>query len=422
MAIGTDKELFKNAKKRIKPAKNGKGGRPRVNEDLVIRLLKSKTSAGFPRYNMTQIAKSAKCSAKTVTRIKKRAIESGLLVSDDRLESALSITEADFEQECIRAKGFSFIEWMKPDVKRWKYIFNFCEKVWINVWDRPNLVDVRDYDNPLGDQLCIKFIQAFGDDKKRIRGRKKTIRYIFRFLGRGDLCDMHLRMKKSSDPVPVRRVPEISMVDFPMKLQKVVDMMTVFFPDAFDIIYGKICMQVRTGNAKAEREYWGLKKGSDSGKSYIIMSDMEHFRIHYFCKLSEDWDIQWLPYEIRKRFWAKYNKLNHGDYWMKGISVEKFREKFRQITTKIFGRNLTLHDLRKVSITWFYVLGIRLEIATVLNVGWADLNTPRDHYLEIGRVLKSSFRQEYADNIPDWFKEGLQEFMTEEAYDKIRAD
>lgn len=418
MAIGTDKELMKQAKKRIKNG-NPKGGRPSVNKDLVIRLLKSKTSDGVPRYSMKQIAKTCKCSSRTVSNIKKEAIKNGIITKDDVKESALKTTEADFEAECQRATGYSFKEWMKSNLKKWKAQFSFCEKIWSDIWDRPSLVDVRDSDHPLGDQMCLKFLQVFGEDKKRLRNRKKKIRYLFRFLNRMDLCDRHLRMKKSREPISVRRIPEISMIDFPEKIQKVVDMMEVFYPDAFWIIYGKIAQQVRTGDLPDERELWGLKKGSDSGESYIVMSDIDHYRIHYKAKSTEHWDISWLPYELRKRFWERYVKLNHGDQFLKGINVSGFRAKFKQITTKIFGRNLTLHDLRKVSITWLYVLGVPLEIATVLNVGWKDLNTPRDHYLEIGRVLKSSHKKEYVKNIPDWFKEGLDEYMSEEAYDKI---
>jgi hypothetical protein len=419
MAVGTDSELMKKEAKKIKTT-NGKGGRPKANEDLIIRLLKATTSDGVPRYTFKQISKSAKCTTRTVKNVKKRALADGRLKEEDRIESALNMAEADFDEECIRAKGYSFLDWLDSNLKNHKPVFSFCEQVWNTVWERPSLVDVMDHEHHLGDKLCMEFLKVFGEDKKRLRNRKKTIRYIFRFLGRGDLCDNHLRMTKAREPVQVRRVPEISMIDFPEKFEKVVQMMEVFYPKmARLILYGKIAQQVRTGDLPDEREFWGLKKGSDSGESYIIMSDLEHFRIHYMCKSTEHWNVQWLPYELRKMFWERYNQLDYGDQFLKGINVNTFRKRFGQITKKIFGRNLILHDLRKVSITWFFVLGIRLEIATVLNVGWKDLNTPRDHYLEIGRVLKSSYRQEYADKIPDWFKDGLDEFMSEEAFSRI---
>jgi hypothetical protein len=418
MAIGTDKEIFAKVKKRVKSGSRN-GGRPKVSRDLVIRLLKSKGSDGSPRYNLTQIAKSAECSQKTVSRIRDEAIEQGLLDAGDFEESPLSMTEADFDAECIRAKGYSFYEWLGTNLKKPKYVFNFCEKIWVNLWDRPSLVDVRDMDHPLGDQLCIQFLKAFQEDEKRIRTRKKHIRYIFRFLNRNDLCDIHLRMRKPRDTVAVRRIPEISMTDFPLKLEKVVDMMSVFYPDAFLVIYGKIAQQVRTGKVGSGRELWGLTKGSDSSDSFIVMSDIDNYRIHYKAKGNEHWDIQWLPYEVRKRFWERYNKLEFGDHFLKGISASGFVKKFGQISKKIFGRKLTMHDLRKVSITWLYVLGVPFEIATSMNVGWRDLNTPKMHYLDIGKVLRKGVKQEYADNIPDWFKEGLDEFMSDEAYDKI---
>ena len=81
------------------------------------------------------------------------------------------------------------------------------------------------------------------------------------------------------------------------------------------------------------------------------------------------------------------------------------------ITERIVGRRLNLHHLRKVSLTWFYVCGLRLEIATRLNVGWKDLSTADRHYMDIGAMVKQSFRDEYVKNIPAWFKDGLEDYI-----------
>lgn len=414
MAIGSDRELFGKIKKRIKPNKNSKGGRPKVNRDLVIRLLKSTTPEGSPRYKLSQIARQAGCSRKTVQRIRDEALEEGLIETSDRSKPALGTVEAEFDAECTRATGYSFLEWVQNSTpKAGKYIFNFCEKVWRNIWDSCSLVDVTERNNPLGDQICIKFLQVFMEDKKRIRNRKKHIRYLFRYLNREDLCNKHLRMTDSRDPRPIRRVPEISMVDFPLKLKECWKYMEEKFPGLGEfIVQFKIATQMRTGEPKDERELWGIKKGPEH-KSYLIMSNPNEYRLHVYAKRGEEWDITWLPKKLRVQLWDLYNQMLNGELLMKDMEVNKYRREWRKITTKVFGRNLTLHDMRKASITWFYVMGIPLEIATVLNVGWKDLNTPRDHYLEIRKLLKLSTLEKYRENIPEWFKEGLQEYIRE---------
>ena len=71
---------------------------------------------------------------------------------------------------------------------------------------------------------------------------------------------------------------------------------------------------------------------------------------------------------------------------------------------------LVPHDLRKISITWLFVMGVPLELAVMINVGWKDLNTPKDHYLHMRGLLKKSERKAYRDNIPEWYKDGLEEY------------
>ena len=81
------------------------------------------------------------------------------------------------------------------------------------------------------------------------------------------------------------------------------------------------------------------------------------------------------------------------------------------MTERIIGRRLTLHDLRKISLTWFYVCGLALEVTTRLNVGWKDLSTADRHYMDIGAMLRHSVREEYVRNIPAWFKDGLEDYI-----------
>ena len=78
---------------------------------------------------------------------------------------------------------------------------------------------------------------------------------------------------------------------------------------------------------------------------------------------------------------------------------------------KHVGKALKLHDIRKVALTWLWIMGISLEVATTLNVGWKDLNTARKHYLHLRGLLKNSSRETYRANIPSWFREGLEEYL-----------
>lgn len=173
---------------------------------------------------------------------------------------------------------------------------------------------------------------------------------------------------------------------------------------------------MRTGDLKAERELWGIRKGTE-GKSYLLMSSPDEYRFHLFCKKSEEWDIVWLPRKIRVELWEIYNKVEIGEQLLSKVNLKEYRKQWRHITTKVFGRNLTLHDMRKASITWLYVMGVPLEIATILNVGWKDLSTARDHYLDVRKLLRKSTKEAYQNNIPDWYKEGLGEFTGDETFD-----
>jgi hypothetical protein len=434
---GTNKEILRRARKRVKPPKNGKGGRPRVNRELVLRLLKSTDSKGVPRYSYAQIARDCGCSKKTVTRIRDEALLSGDLKAETREDTAIGTVEADFEAECVRAMGYSFYEWIiDATPTAGKTNFNFIRECWETIWERCSLVDVRDSDHPLGDQVCQAWLRVFGTDKDRIRYRKKQVRYIFRFLGREDLCNRHLRMNDAQDPRNIRRVPEINSTDFPQKILTCFAHMEREFPtikgrlgiNGEIIVKGriggelicwlKVASQIRTGDNRAERELWGIKTGTQ-GKSYLYMTSANEFQFHVFAKLGKHWDIVWLPKEVREKLYEVYKTTPTGSQLMKGIGLDRFRKEWKIITTQIIGRPLTLHDLRKVSLTWLYSLGVPLEIATQMNVGWDDMNTATRHYVNIRKVLRKSVKANYSRNIPVWFKEGLEDFVSEDAVDRL---
>lgn len=401
LRYGTDKELLGPDLPLRTPTK----GRPRVNRNLAKRLIEAK-------YRTSQIARALKCDEKTVRRIRKELLENGELIIEKE-NGNLDIVELDFDEECIRATGMSFHAWLKTKTVRANYIFNWCRKVWQNIWDRPSLVLAKDSNFKLGDTLCIKFLEYFGDDKKRIRGRKKHIRNLFRFMGRTDLNDRHLTTRKDKDPISVKRVPEISMLGFPSKLQKCIDWMNDNHGENIDLALRlKLSTLMRTGEPKDERGLLGLKKGSDS-KSYLIMNDADNYRCSVLEKKNEDWDINWIPREVREQLYEKYVDTESGEFIFDSKEIKGLISVWKEITKKVIGVELDLHDLRKVSITWLWVMKIPLEIAVDINVGWRDMNTAKNHYLHARKLLKNDERAKYREQIPDWFKDGLEQFKEE---------
>lgn len=401
MSDKTDKEIFgEDVEVRI----HGKG-RPKVNEDLVRRLLDGK------KYTPAQIAKRLKCHPETIRRIRRRLEKEGILEAPER-NGTKGLIEADFDAECESAMGISFLGWLTGKRKRPRGVFNFCRKTWDRVWGKPSLVRVTDRDDPLGRQLCVKWLETF-NDKTRRRSRKKMIRPLFMFLGRRDLCDQFLTMTQSRDPRPVRKVAEVNSPLFPAKIELAIQAMEQLNP-----VYGLTCRfkkttQCRTGNRKEERGLIGIRVGSQS-KSYITMDDADHFQIQIYEKMGEEWGVSWLPKRVREELWEHYQTLKAGDYVFP-VPVRRFRKDFGDMTEKYCGVRLIPHDLRKVSLTWLYVCGVRLEVATRVNVGWKDLSTADRHYVNLGAMLRTSIQKEYAVNIPEWFKDGLEDYIRGDA-------
>ena len=211
LSIGTDSEIFGDDEPDRIQVNGSAGGRPQINRNLARRLFE----AGF---KPSQVSKSLKCHVVTARKIRRELEESGELTSELRKEG-LNLVQADFDEECRMSIGISFAEWLKTKMKRHRRTFNFCQRVWEKVWDKPSLVLTKDPNNKIGDQLCMKFLDTFGEDVRRIRGRKKLIRNLFRFLGRHDLCDRYLTMTQSRDPRHIKRIPVIEMKDFPTNVE-----------------------------------------------------------------------------------------------------------------------------------------------------------------------------------------------------------
>lgn len=395
MATGTDGQIL--SRKEILTVKTK--GRPQVNRELGKRLL-------LAGYSTEQIATALKCSHKTIYRLRDELIARGELRGSEIEEAGTPLVETDFDEECKRATGTSFKEHLQSKRKDYKRVFAFCAKVWDQVWDKPSLVVVKDSQSTLADQLVQKFNATFLEDNLRIRDRKKLIRYIFFFLNRADICQKSLTMSNARDPRRVRRLPPLEMPDFPLKFNDCIEELTEFERLVVEV---KLVSQMRTGKPKEERGLTGLRK--NAGKSWLLMTDTDNYRCHVVEKMREEWDITHIPKQLRDKLFAHYQTIADGDFIFDYNAVQKVLKKWRKVTLRNIGMSLTLHDIRKVSVTWFFACGLPLEIATDLNVGWKDLNTPKDHYLQMRNILKKSKRAEYAANIPDWFKEGLNEYL-----------
>lgn len=396
---GTDSEIF-GEDQPLRITNGPEGGRPRINRDLARRLFQ----AGF---TPSQVAKKLNCHVVTARNIRRELEEAGELKTELR-EEGLNLIQADFDEECKMAIGISFADWLKTKTVAHRRIFNFCQRCWTNIWKKPSLVLTKDTDNKLGDQLCMAWLDAFGEDLKRIRGRKKLIRYLFRFLGRHDLCDRYLTMTQSRDPRPIRRIPQIEMIDFPETIEAFLDGLEEIDPEMKVATMLKLTTQMRTGNKNKQRALMGITVGK--GKSYLIMNSPDEFRFRVLEKMREEWDITWLPRELREDLWELYQRRDPGEHLF-SFTVRRYRRAMKKMSKEHLGLKMTPHDMRKISITWLYVMGVPLELAVMINVGWKDLNTPKDHYLHMRNLLKKSDRKAYRENIPEWFKEGLDEYI-----------
>ena len=403
MSKGTDSEIFGDDDS-IRVQKNGsKGGRPEINRDLARRLFQ----AGF---SPKKVARQLRCHINTARTIRRELEEGGLLDSGDR-EEGLNIVQADFDAECEIAVGITFSGWLKARTKAHRRIFAFCQRTWV-MWEKPSLVYAKDEDNKLGDQLCMKFLDKFAEDDKRIRNRKKMIRNLFRFLGRRDLCDRYLSMTQSRDPRNVKRIPQIGLLDFPQRFQGMLDELNTLNPQVGLAVEFKLCSMMRTGVRSDERGLMGIRVGAGS-QSYILMNGPDDVRIHVLEKMREEWDITWLPRRVRERLWSLYQQREIGDPLF-SFDVRVLRTMVKELAFKHMGiADFIPHDIRKVSITWLFVMGVPLELAIMINVGWKDMSTVQRHYIHMRNILKKSDRLAYRDKIPEWFKDGLTEYTEE---------
>lgn len=404
MAIGTDKELFGQSEEE----KQNGTGRPQKDRALLMQLIREGYST---RYIKRVFKPLGGVSNSTIYRAKKELEEAGELKEQKRIEE-LERVGVDFEVEIKAAcNGLSFYDWLHQRCKRQgaRRIFNFCKRTWESIWNRPSVYLMKDSNDPTGAQCCDAFLKFYGEDEKRIRSRKKQIRFLFRFLGRQDLNDLYLTMSVSRDPIAKREIPAITNMDFPIKLNKMIEAVSANLGEEYGTaLRFKLVTMMRTGNRKAEREFLGLKK--DTGKSWLSFENEDRFKGKVLAKRNEEWGIDWIPSEVRKGLYAIYQQRAEGEPIF-DLNRSKLSREVKKACKALGLPALKLHDLRKVTITWFWAFGIDLSIATELNVGWKDLNTAKEHYLTIGDLIRRTDRQVYRDNIPEWFKDGLEEYL-----------
>ena len=129
-----------------------------INRAKVRRMLLSK------RFTYKQIAHEVGCTTRHLRRIRDELTDAGEL-TDKQAEKGMGIVAADFDEECIRSTGESYLTFVQNKRKRWKPVFAFVQKVWKHVWDEPSIYMMLDRSNPSGGQLCQKFIDTFGSNK-----------------------------------------------------------------------------------------------------------------------------------------------------------------------------------------------------------------------------------------------------------------
>jgi len=386
-------------------------GRSRINEDLVKRLLQEK------RYTYEQIAKhpQVKCTSRHVRRIRDKLIERGEL-SEEEAEKGPGIIAANFDDECIRATEMSYAQYLKNKRKAWEYPFNFARRTWEKIWNKPSLVRVADRKDRLGDVLCQEFLRVMCADLDKSRDRKKLIRPMLTFLGRDDLNNRHLTMRKGRDKILVRRIPQIETLEFPILFDKALDA----FCEKYGVVkYNKLrlklCSGMRTGDIKDERGWCGVRKVKTDTKfkSYMLFSGPDDFQIHVLEKMNEEWDIKWLPEEVRHGVYEIYEDLEPGAAFVTDAPrPERLRAQWYEVSEPILGWKCELHDFRKIFSTWAIICKVPMESFSDFNVGWLDMNTLREHYNH-ARGKTKTWRKQYRENISDWFKEGLEEWTEE---------
>jgi integrase len=422
MGMGTDKVLLE-----VEQPK--KVGRPKFDRDLIARYIAQNKTTFW-------IRKATGASARTIRMIKqelknKEIAQTDAIIHDTdlaiaKVEKQMEMRQMpkeslEFNEACKVASGTNrgFYEWLTENTKAAKRIFSNTKDVWIKLGS-PSILALKDKTMPDGDNFGHAFLDLFlnfSDPEKmrRLRRRKKNIRYLMRYLGRQDINENYFRMKQEREPIEVRRVPCIEMLDFPLQLERVINRIAAQFGIEGELILKlKLASMMRTGKGSEDREMWGIKRGAN-GETFLLMNGENDYVFEVKSKGEQHRKIQWLPTTVRALLWQIYQKRKDGEQLIQ-IEVGEFRKAFKEACILEGLPPLHLHDLRKVSITWLWALGVGLDVAIEMNVGWTSMETMHTHYLHLrsGELLKKDKRAIYKANIPEWFKEGLDQYIPDE--------
>lgn len=383
--------------------KTKKVGRPKYDVAEIVALKKQ-------GYSTRYIHKHFGPSPTTQRRALKEAIEKGIMPAEDLDIEKLEKQALDFNEATKIGMGldYGFLEDLKTHTIKYQSIFNFTEKVWRKLGS-PSIISLRNRNSPAATNFAQAFLQMIAVDPLRQRRRKKMIRPFFRFIGREDINNNKLRMTEARDPIEVREVPEIEFLDFPLKLDAVIDDIGQRGPEWKLIPRLKLATMMRTGKGSEDRELWGVKRGAN-GQTFLVMHGPDEYSFKVKAKMNENRVISWMPREVRQALWETYQARKDAESLI-SIDVNEFRKVFKETCVAHGLPPLHLHDLRKVSITWLWVMKVPLEIAVELNCGWKDLDTAKKFYLHMRTLMTKAKREAYRANIPAWFKEGLDAYV-----------
>lgn len=389
---------------------NRKAGRPSVDKERLRSLLASQKQRGKP--STWGIKRIMGIDDRTIRKYRKIFEDQGLLeVKTDIKKLMMDRSSVDFDTEAKEVIGMSFAEWLKSIRKSWKMVFNFCEKIWDEDWGRPSLYEMADVHSPVADQKALEFKNKYQADPKTVRDKKVKIRRLFTFLRRDDVNERLLKLDASRDLRPTRNLAEATLPDFPQKIDHAINLMEGKLGKEGKLaIRLKLVTLMRTGGW--EKELFGIRCKEQSS-TYLIMRDEDTFTSDVLAKKNESWNVQWIPKEVRHDLYELYQSREKGAKLFQ-MNVRDVRKAWKESAEESgIDQKLILHDLRKIALTWLYVMGLPLEYATRLNVGWKDLNTARDHYLQFRQALRKDAKLAYRANIPGWFKEGLDQYIEE---------
>ncbi|MEM3423560.1 MAG: hypothetical protein QXE51_03250 [Nitrososphaeria archaeon] len=189
---------------------------------------------------------------------------------------------------------------------------------------------------------------------------------------------------------PPKSVPIISSPNFPQLWRQLIAEARRNASDEREadeielIIVVKSMTGIRTGSRQFEQGLWGTKIAEGRSKLEIVGDD---FVWTVYEKKDEIWDINFKTEQLKAvvvNFVKKYG-LKKGD-WLISISPQRAGFLIKQACEKLNITALTMHDLRRVYVSFLVRAGIPLERAIKLNVGWTDIGTANKHYLQFSSL------------------------------------